>query len=166
MTNLYWVDGPWPGKLALAARPRGGDWLEDELRDWRQAGIDTVISLLTPNEEASLELSKEGSRTKALGMTFIALPIEDRQVPNSETEVTSALDRINAMLTSGKNVLIHCRQGVGRTGLIGACLLVSKGVDPSSAVDRLSVSRGVAVPETSEQRRWIDHYAATLTASK
>jgi len=166
MTQLYWVDGPWPGKLALAARPRGGDWLEDELRDWRQAGIAAVMSLLTPSEESSLDLSQESSGAKALGMTFISLPIEDRQVPNSESEVTSALDRANAMLMSGKNLVIHCRQGVGRTGLIGACLLVSKGVDPSSAVDQLSAARGVAVPETSEQRRLIDHYAATLTTSK
>ena len=50
-TELYWVDGPWLGKLALAARPRGGDWLEDEMANWRRAGIDTVLSLLTPEEE-------------------------------------------------------------------------------------------------------------------
>jgi hypothetical protein len=25
--KLYWVDGPWPGKLAISARPRGGGWL-------------------------------------------------------------------------------------------------------------------------------------------
>ena len=23
--GLYWIDGPWPGKLAVAARPRGGE---------------------------------------------------------------------------------------------------------------------------------------------
>jgi len=27
LTELHWVDGPWPGRLAVAARPRGGDWL-------------------------------------------------------------------------------------------------------------------------------------------
>jgi len=55
-TNLYWADGPWPGKLALAARPRGGDWLEDEIAAWRKAGADTVLSLLTPDEEQDLDL--------------------------------------------------------------------------------------------------------------
>ena len=29
-TSLYWIDGPWKGKLALSGRPRGGDWLKDE----------------------------------------------------------------------------------------------------------------------------------------
>ena len=42
-TNLYWADGPWSGKLALAARPRGGDWLGDEISAWRKAGVDTIL---------------------------------------------------------------------------------------------------------------------------
>jgi len=29
-TRFDWVEERWPGKLVLAARPRGGDWLEDE----------------------------------------------------------------------------------------------------------------------------------------
>jgi hypothetical protein len=44
-TNLYWVDGPWTGKLALAARPRGGDWLEDEIANWEREEVDAVLSL-------------------------------------------------------------------------------------------------------------------------
>ena len=49
-TELHWVDGPWPGKLAMAARPRGGEWLQDELEGWRLAGVHTILSLLTPEE--------------------------------------------------------------------------------------------------------------------
>jgi len=61
-TELYWVGGPWPGKLALASRPRGGDWVEDEMADWRRAGIDTVLSLLTPRR--SRNLISNARRTK------------------------------------------------------------------------------------------------------
>jgi len=43
--------GFWPGRLGIAARPRGGDWLIDELRSWRKAGVHVVVSLLTPDEE-------------------------------------------------------------------------------------------------------------------
>ena len=159
-TKLHWVDGPWPGKLALAARPRGGDWLEDEIANWRRAGIGAVVSLLTPEEERDLELESEGHETQAQGMEFISLPIPDREVPSSEPEFTSALEELDASLSSGKNVAVHCRQGIGRTGLVAACLLVQKGLNPETAVARLSAARGVAVPETSEQRRWIDRYAA------
>jgi protein-tyrosine phosphatase len=165
-TELHWVDGPWPGKLALAARPRGGDWLEDEMAEWRRAGVDTVLSLLTPEEELDLDLKIEAREVTARGMKFASLPIPDRQVPNSEAEVSAALDRLDADLAAGKNVVIHCRQGIGRTGLVAACLLVTKGMNPEAAVKRLSAARGVPVPETAEQRRWIDHYAAVLAGTK
>jgi protein-tyrosine phosphatase len=165
-TELHWVDGPWSGKLAVASRPRGGDWLEDEIANWRRAGVDTVLSLLTPEEEQTLDLSREAGAVKTRGMDFISLPIPDRQVPGSETEVAAALERVNARLSAGKNVVVHCRQGVGRSGLVAACLLVTKGLDPRAAVERVSAARGVPVPETKEQRQWIDHYAAVSASTK
>jgi hypothetical protein len=29
--QLYWIEGPWAGHFAIVPRPRGGDWLEDEI---------------------------------------------------------------------------------------------------------------------------------------
>jgi protein-tyrosine phosphatase len=165
-TELHWVEGPWPGRLALTSRPRGGDWLEDEMAEWRRAGIDTVLSLLTPEEERDLGLENEGRELKARGMKFMSLPIPDLEVPRSECEVAAALEKLNADLSSGKNVVVHCRQGIGRTGLIGACLMVTKGLSPGAAVESLSAARGLQVPETVDQRQWIDHYAATLAGTK
>jgi protein-tyrosine phosphatase len=165
-TELHWLDGSWPGKLALAARPRGGDWLEDEIANWHRADIDTVLSLLTPEEGQNLDLNHEARAVKARGMNFMSLPVPDRQVPGSETEVAAALEKINAKLSSGKNVLVHCRQGVGRSGLVAACLLVAKGLDPRAAVESVRAARGVPVPEIREQRQWIDRYAAILASTK
>lgn len=164
--QLYWVDGPWPGKLAMAARPRGGDWLEDEVAGWRKAGINTVLSLLTPEEEQDLDLRNEAREVKGHGMKFVSFPIQDRQVPGSPTEMVGALENLNADLSAGKNVVIHCRQGIGRTGLVSACLLVTKGLSSGAAITTLSAARGAPVPETEEQRRWIDHYAATLAGTR
>ena len=165
-TELHWVDGPWPGRLAVASRPRGGDWLEDEMSDWRKAGIDTVLSLLMAEEEKDLDLKNEARKVKAQGMKFMSFPIPDRQVPRSESEVAATVEELDADLSSGKNVVVHCRQGIGRTGLVAACLLVTKGLSPGAAVESLSAARGLQVPETAEQRRWIDHYAATLAGTK
>ncbi|HVO81383.1 MAG TPA: dual specificity protein phosphatase family protein [Terriglobales bacterium] len=150
----------------MAARPRGGDWLEDEVAGWNRAGIDTVLSLLTPEEEQALDLAGEADAVKTGGMEFLSLPIPDRQVPTSETELTAAMEKVNARLAAGRGVLVHCRQGVGRSGLVAACLLVTRGVDPSAAVERVSAAREVAIPETREQRQWIDHYAAILASTK
>ena len=165
-TELHWVDGRWPGKLALAARPRGGDWLEDEVISWRRDGIDTVVSLLTPEEEKDLDLDREGEVVKRQGMGFISFPIPDRQVPVSPTEVAAILEMIDRELSAVKNVVVHCRQGIGRTGLMGACLLITKGMSPGRAMQSLSAARGNPIPETDEQRNWIEHYAAVLAGSK
>ena len=150
----------------MASRPRGGDWLADEITSWQSAGVGIVLSLLTAEEEGTLELQREEATVKGLGMDFLSLPIEDRQVPGSETEVAATVERLNARLRSGGNAVIHCRQGVGRSGLIAACLLVSRGMDSAAAVQRVSAARGVAVPETTGQRHWIDHYAATLASQR
>ncbi|MFY9559634.1 MAG: dual specificity protein phosphatase family protein [Terriglobales bacterium] len=165
-TKLHWVEGPWPGRLALASRPRGGDWLKEEMSAWRQSGIDTVVSFLTPDEEQDLDLKSEAREVRHRGMKFVPFPIPDRQVPNSEAALAAVLERIDTDLSSGKNVVIHCRQGIGRTGLVAACMLVTKGLSPGAAVESVKAGRGNPVPETEEQRRWIDHYAATLAGAK
>ena len=164
--ELYWLDGPWPGKLAMAARPRGGDWLEDDLSSWKQAGTDAVLSLLTPEEERDLDLQQEAGEAKRLGMEFSSFPIPDRQIPKSEEKWSDILEKVTRTLSEGKNVVVHCRQGIGRSGLVAACLLVRKGVSPGAAVEIVSAARGLPVPETTEQRDWIDHYAVGLSATK
>ena len=162
-TKLYWLDETWPGHIALSARPRGGDWLADEVNDWKRAGVGTVVSLLEPQEERDLDLQREAAEVRDNGMEFVSLPIPDRQVPRSEAGLANMLDKVERSLSDGKGVLIHCRQGVGRSGLVAACLLVKKGFSPGAAVEKITASRGVVVPETEEQREWIDHFATAFT---
>ena len=163
MTRLYWLNGPWQGKLALAARPRGGDWLEDEVADWKRAGIGVVLSLLTPEEEREFDLINEGEQIRRGGLEFSSFPIADMQVPRSEAKLAQMLEHVTARLSSGKNVLLHCRQGLGRTGLIAACLLMKSGMSPGAAIEAVSGARGAAVPETAEQRDWLERFAPAVT---
>jgi len=41
---------------------------------------------------------------------------------------TKALDQLNSELASGSNVVLHCRQGVGRTGPGGCLPVADKGI--------------------------------------
>lgn len=164
-TEIFWIDGQWPGRIGMAARPRGGDWLDLDLAAWRKSGVDTVLSLLTADEERDLNLTEENAAAQIHGMRFLSLPIPDRQTPASQVAVASALKEVDADLSRGKSVLVHCRQGVGRSGVIAACLLSAHGIDPQTAIERISSARGVAVPETSEQRVWIDNFAECYHSS-
>ena len=162
LTELYWIDGPWPGRLAVAPRPRGGDWLEDEIRTWEQAGVHAVGSLLTAEEVVDLGLEREPEFCEAAGIAFLSLPIVDRWIPSSDADAARFLSAVHSELNHGKNVVVHCRQGIGRAGLIAAGLLVESGDSPEEALRRVSAARGVSVPETAEQRSWIDSFAATV----
>lgn len=164
--EIYWIEGPWSGKLAVGPRPRGGDWLVDDISNWKQASIHTVLSLLTLEEELDLDLRDEAGTVRKQGMEFTSFPIPDRQVPKSEAKLSEALEKVSRDLSSGKNVLVHCRQGIGRSGLVAASLLVKNGMSPGAAIESVSAARGMPVPETAEQRDWIDHYAAALTSTK
>jgi protein-tyrosine phosphatase len=164
--DVYWIEGPWQGKLAVGPRPRGGDWLKDDVAKWKGAGISSVLSLLTPEEERDLDLGREAGEVRAQGLDFTSFPIPDRQIPRSEAKFSEVLEIAARDLSAGKNVLVHCRQGIGRSGLAAACLLVKNGLSPGAAVDTISAAGGLTVPETTEQRDWIHHFAAALTGTK
>src|SRR5260370_36171409 len=161
-TELHWMDGPWPGKLAISARPGGGDWLDEELASWHKSGVDEVVSLLTPEDVDSVELQNEAAYSRNSVMHFRSFPITDRRVPASKRDTLRFIEDLDSDLTSGKNISIHCRQGIGRAGLIAASLLIARGLQPADAFDRISVARGISVPETEEHRAWVEALASEL----
>lgn len=154
-TKLYWTDGPWPGRVALASRPRGGDWLEDELARWHAKGVDVLCCLLEAHELADLDLDAEERLAHAAGLRFESFAIRDQGVPASYEHLRWKLRRFDTHLEAGRNVVVHCRQGVGRTGLVAACLLILNRVPAEVALQRISAARGVTIPETPEQKEWI-----------
>jgi len=162
MPDLFWIPGPWRGRLAVAARPRGGDWLEDEASGWRRAGLDVVVSLLEEGEAAQLELLRERDIAESQSVHFISFPIPDRGVPESASSALSLLRTIAGALEMGKNVAIHCRQGIGRSGLIAAGVLVTSGLGVDQALEIVSAARGQTIPETPAQLQWIRHLPSEL----
>ncbi len=143
-------------------RPRGGDWVEDEAASWRRMGIGLVVSTLTKEESAELDLAREEEVSKAEKIAFIAFPIEDRGTPVSQKATLNLVRRLEQELASGKTIAIHCRQGIGRSSLLAACVLAASGVDPASAWKRIAAARGCSVPDTNEQREWVMRFAHNI----
>lgn len=159
MKTIYWLEGPWLGRLAIVTRPRGDDWLDDEIRQWQRNGIEIVISLLTPRESSELGLSQEAVVTSQQGIQFLSFPIPDRAVPSSLSAMRTFTEKVTALLSQGKHVAIHCRQGIGRSALLAASLLVNAGVEVERAFTQIEGARGVPVPDTLEQRQWVEKFA-------
>jgi protein-tyrosine phosphatase len=163
--KVFWVAGPWRGRLGILPRPRGGDWLGDETKAWREAGINVVVSLLEPQEEAQLVLEDEAAAATASGVEFRPFPIPDRGVPASQESVAELASEIVDVLETGRNVAVHCRQGIGRSALIVGGILVAAGKDPKTALETIEESRGLEVPDTEEQRQWLRDFASWLRAT-
>ena len=119
-----------------------------------------VVSLLEPEEEAQLVLEGEAAAAAASGINFRAFPIPDRGVPTSRESVAEPADDIIDALDTGKNVAVHCRQGIGRSGMIVGGVLVAAGKDVAGALRTIKQSRGLDVPETEEQQLWLREFAS------
>lgn len=162
--SLYILEGPWPGQLAFSAHPRGGMPLHTEVLAWRGERINAVVSLLGPREATELELQDEEEICILNDIDFVSFPIEDRSIPSPAA--LPLIRNLDARLARGENVLIHSRNAIGRATMIGAGLLIYRGVDPKQAVQRVMDVRGILVPETREQLEWLGSLASSVPAAQ
>jgi len=116
---------------------------------------DIVVSM-TEQSEMDAALSGDlGARLQAVGMTWRHLPIRDFGVPDGKSAAPwpQALGELHRCLDGKGTVLLHCRGGLGRSGMLALRLLVERGEVPDAALERLRAVRPGAV-ETQEQLAW------------
>lgn len=165
-TQIYWLAADPLLKLGIMARPRGGDWLEDEVQSLSKQGVAVVASLLTNEESEELGLSKEAEFCERYGIRFTSFPIEDRGVPATDIGTQNFIRLLANALGKGEPIVIHCRMGVGRAPLIAAACMVLLGQSPDAAFRQVALARGCVVPETPEQRDWLHRFSDYLSKSR
>jgi protein-tyrosine phosphatase len=165
-SKVYAIDGPWPGQLAIVPRPRGGDWLDDEIAEWKKAGLEVVVSALTPDEIESMELVHERATAQRQGVEVLSFPIPDRGTPESFVASKKMFHQLGMLLSEGKYVALHCRQGIGRSALLAAALLTLAGVATEEAWKRVEAGRGCSVPDTAEQKAWVERFTQYVLAKE
>ena len=147
------------GQLALSPLPGGGgDFASDfsVLREWAPG---LVISMTEGAEMAALGGGGLGAALAAEGIGWAHLPLPDFGAPGAGTleawpDVSA---RARALLEAGGRVLVHCRGGCGRSGMVVLRLLVELGEAPEAALARLREVRPCAV-ETEAQMAWAQHF--------
>jgi protein-tyrosine phosphatase len=151
--TLYTIDHPGPGQLSTMAKPRGGDWLHDEMTALKTDGVDVLVCALTPPELDETGLGAEAQEALNAGLYFVAIPVLDRHVPDLAA-VLPTLQQLAEQLHGGAHIVTHCRFGIGRASLLAAALLILNGNDPDAVWNQLEQARGLPVPDTAEQREW------------
>jgi protein-tyrosine phosphatase len=163
--NPFWIrkEGL---RLAITPRPRGYDWLVDDIRLLKRAGVDVLVSALTPYETEDMGLLEESQCCQNYGLEFLSFPIEDRSVPASFSEFVGLLNTLTDRLREGEAVGVHCRAGVGRSSMIVASALIRDGLSVDSAFHVIQDARGCSVPDTAEQRQWVERYSSRFGPSE
>lgn len=157
--RLYTLQGLPTGQLSIMARPRGGQWLFDEIKGLHEIGVDVLVSLMTSAEVHEFDLTEEATFCESQDIVYLSFPILDRSIPPFASSTFTFLEQLHRSLSEGKHIALHCRQGLGRAALMAASLLVLIGFSPGQAFDQLSQVRGYQVPETEEQRAWVTAFS-------
>ena len=152
----YWIETGIPAKLAIMPRPNGGKQLEGEIRLLKREGADVLVSLLTPEEEEELALEHERAACSGYGIKFRSFPIPDRRVPDSAEAFLKFIDSLHDDLLNKRSIVAHCRAGIGRSSLLLAALMRREGLSTDDAFRRITQARGMLVPDTAEQLRWVE----------
>lgn len=154
--------GPAKGRIGLTFCPGKQDkfaitgaWARDLSADldviaaW---GARLVLTLVESAELAALNVPHLGAEVRARGLDWRHLPIADYSVPTDVFErqwETHGRD-IRALLRNGGSVLVHCKGGLGRAGMMAARLLVELGMAPQEAIRVVRGARKGAIETPSQ----------------
>ncbi|MDR3692324.1 MAG: dual specificity protein phosphatase family protein [Fimbriimonas sp.] len=164
MPDFRWIDVPSTGRLAITPHPLGDEALAEDLSRMRSAGVDVLVSMLGRQESEYLGLSEEPVMCAKAGLEFVQAPIIDQSVPDTPKQLHRVATKLVDRLTTGRNVVIHCRMGIGRSSVMAACVMTLQGIEPDEAFERISVARGIRVPDTLAQKLWVAAFAATFAS--
>jgi protein-tyrosine phosphatase len=161
-------------KIGLTPYPgtKDADVIES-LIEFRRWGASAILSLLPKEEMEKLNTGEIESHAKKAGMIWLHLPLPDNDsqqelIQNSFEEHWQAVTPfIHQLLDDNKSVIIHCRRGSSRTGLVAIRLQLERGVTLAKATEEVISVRPSAL-EPQAHLAYINylHENLSLTISK
>jgi len=159
LPNSYWV---LPGRLLAGEYPGAPtpELTRERLSRLLGAGVDCFLDLTQPQEITPYEALLPTE------VDYLRCPIPDHGIPAEPDEMAEIMQSLRGALREGRVVYLHCRAGIGRTGMVAGCLLAEQGLSGEEALAELNrlwrqsarSERWPTVPETDQQfeyvRRW------------
>jgi len=138
--DRFAATGAWHRDLALDL---------DVIQHW---GATLIITLLESIEIKELKVPELGQAIQTRGIDWRHLPIADYSVPSTEFEHQwiEQGHEIRTRLLNGQNILLHCKGGLGRAGMMAARLLAELGMDPVTAIRAVRRVRKGAIETPSQ----------------
>lgn len=159
LPHSYWVDA---GRFLAGEHPSGDsdDQTRKRLDTLLGAGITCFIDLTQPDECAPYQGLLPAQ------VRYHSHPLVDHGVPAEPAPMRAIQATLIHALRQGQGVYLHCRAGIGRTGITVGCHLVEQGERGDAALETLNhlwqqnarSRRWPRIPETPEQEDFILHW--------
>lgn len=117
------------------------------------------VSLMEDFEYPRFKIAGLFPAVKGRGATVVHFPIQDVSVPTNEAAFRVLIERLYGLVVAGERVVVHCKGGFGRTGLVVAAVLVRMGYTADEAIALTRATRAGTI-QTTSQERWVHRYAA------
>lgn len=155
-----------PGKRQRDAMT--GVWERDldtdlaAIRDW---GATHLLTLIEAHEFVELGVEALPERTAAAGLSWHHAPIVDSEIPDAAFEAHWADlgTQLHAALDRGESLVVHCKGGLGRAGIITARLMIERRevADAAETIRRVRGMRPDAI-ENARQEAFLSHLVERL----
>jgi ADP-ribosyl-[dinitrogen reductase] hydrolase len=156
LENSYWVR---PGLFLAGEHPANPEEPDTEARVRRllAAGIDAFIDLTEPGERPDYRSLLPGS------VEYWRSAIVDASIPDQPAQMLNIQARIRSALDRGRRLYVHCRAGIGRTGMVAGCFLAEQSRNGPVALKELNrlwkqsarSATWLEVPQTTEQANYV-----------
>lgn len=135
------LDGFWDRDLAMDL---------DEITWW---GASALVTLIKTRELTVLQVPHLPGMALKFGLAWHYLPIGETDLPDDLFDELwrESGGRLREILAAGGRIVIHCRDGLGRTGLVAARLLVESGMEPEEAIRLVRINRPGAFETPSHE---------------
>ena len=160
LPNTYWV---LPGLLLAGEHPSGLtlEATRQRVTTLLGAGIECFLDLTHPSEIDPYD------QVLPFQIEYLRKPIRDHSLPEKREHMMEILDCLHDALRSGRPAYVHCRAGIGRTGMVVGCLLVERGLTGDEALEELArvwqqcerSKSWPTVPETQAQTDYVRLWA-------
>jgi len=130
--------------------------IENTLKIFKNHQIDIIVSVLERSELKLLGCDNLTKEIKLNNFVWFHFPITDFDIPtkNSLSELNLLLSELEKFLKKEKNIIIHCKAGLGRTGTIASLLLTKLGLSTKNAVHYIRKYRPGSI-DTNEQKNFV-----------
>lgn len=137
-----------------------GEPLAESLNTLKQAGATDIVTMLSDEELAFLGVADLGQQCEAAGLNWFQLPVEDDQGPQEPffNAFKVHRDTLLQRLHNNATIVIHCRGGTGRTGMMAAILLLESGMDWETARSLIQSVRPKSLTIDSQVNFLQQHY--------